>query len=274
MTFSNLFTNRDDDPFPADYRSEAKGACTGGEALLSVEAIHNVAIFYCERREGVSSHHYMRDDTQTRKNHAKDEATSSLACVAHKTLRICERRRIAYSPLAGLLTLSILVLPLLLGSGCASSSPQLSIPIAGGQSVSLGRQGSGFKPAENGRVVITDAGMQTVSLDGNYYVRWSFSIWPKQAAELSAIRIEDVTDPAPLLLVNDVAPQQDGGKWTENAGLMELSSTSVRWLFEPKQTVRVFRLTINEADGRSYVLYQGALYSSAAKDAIRAMVGH
>jgi hypothetical protein len=175
---------------------------------------------------------------------------------------------------ARLLALSILVMPLLLCGGCASSSPRLLVPIAGGQSVSLDRQGTGFKPAENDRVVITGAGLQTVNFDGNYYVRWSFSIRPKQAVELSAIRIEDVTDPAPLLLVNDVAPQQDGGKWTENAGLMALSSTSVRWLSEPNQTVRVFRFTINEMDGRSYVLYQGVLYSPASKGAIRAMVGH
>ena len=180
--------------------------------------------------------------------------------------------KLANFSLAGLPALSILV-PFLLCSGCASSSPRLLIPIAGGQSVTLDRQGPGFKPAENERVVINDAGLQTVNLDGNYYVRWSFSIRPKQAVELSAIRIEDVTDPAPLLLVNDVAPQQDGGKWTESAGLMELSSTSVRWLSEPNQTVRVFRFTINEVDGRSYVLYQGVLYSQASKDAIRAMVG-
>ncbi len=174
------------------------------------------------------------------------------------------------TPLKGL---PILVMPLLLWSGCTSSSPQQSIPIAGGQSVRLGRQGPGFKPAENDRVVVTDAGLQAVTYDGKHYVRWNFSIRPKQAAEVSTIRIEDVTDPAPLLLVNDVAPQQDGGKWTENAGLMELSSSSVRWLYEPKETVRVFRFTISEADGRSYALYQGVLYSPAAKDAIRAMVG-
>ena len=172
----------------------------------------------------------------------------------------------AYLALTGLLT----VLSLLWCSGCASSSPRLSIPIAGGQSVSLPREGAGFRPAENDRVVITNAGLETVNFNGNYYVRWAFSIRPKQAAELGAIRIEDVTDPSPLLLVNDVAPQQDGGKWGENAGLMELSSTNVRWLYEPKETVRVFKITISEVDGRSYVLYQGVLYSPAAKEAIRA----
>ena len=45
-----------------------------------------------------------------------------------------------------------------------------------------------------------------------------------------------------------------------NAGLMDLSSASVRWLFEPKETVRIFRFTINEPDGQSYVLYQAAQY--------------
>ncbi|MBV8175015.1 MAG: hypothetical protein JO207_08070 [Verrucomicrobia bacterium] len=168
--------------------------------------------------------------------------------------------------------LSILTLPVLLCSGCASSPPQVSIPIAGGQTVSLARQGSGFKQAENDRLAISGAGLQTVNLNGNNYFRWAFSIRPKQAAELSMIRIEDVTDPAPLLLVNDVAPQQDGGKWTENAGLMELSSTNAGWLSEPNRTVRVFRFTFNEPEGRSYVLYQGVLYSPAAKEAIRAVV--
>jgi hypothetical protein len=168
--------------------------------------------------------------------------------------------------------LSTFVLPILWLSGCASSSSRLSVPIAGGQSVHLERQGTGFKPAQNDQIIVTDAGLQTVNLDGNYYVRWNFAITPKQAIMLGAIRIEDVSDPAPLLLVNDVAPQLDTGKWTENAGLMEPSSTSVRWLFEPKETVRVFRITITEPSGQSSQLYQGVQYSPPAKEAIRAMI--
>ena len=136
----------------------------------------------------------------------------------------------------------------------------------------LQRQGTGFKQAENDRVTITDASLQAVNLNGNYYVRWSFAIRPKQAAALSLVRIEDVSDPAPLLLVNDVAPQLDAGKWTENAGLMDPPPPSVRWLFEPKETVRIFRFTISEPDGQSYVLYQAVQYSPASKEAIRAMV--
>lgn len=169
--------------------------------------------------------------------------------------------------------LATFVLPVVWLTGCANSSSRLSVPIAGGRPVDLEREGTGFKQAANDRVIITNVGLQAVKLNGNNYVRWSFAIKARQAAVLSTVRIEDVSGPAPLLLVNDVAPQVDAGQWTENAGLMDLSSASVRWLFEPKATVRIFRFTINEPDGKSYVLYPGVKYSPASKEAIRGMSG-
>jgi hypothetical protein len=168
--------------------------------------------------------------------------------------------------------LSFFLLPVLCLAGCVSSSSRVSAPMAGGQSIALEREGSGFKRAENDRIVVTDAALQVVNLNGNEYLRWRFAISPKQAAVLGSVRIEDVSDPAPFLLVNDVAPQLDAGQWTENAGLMEPSSTSIRWLFEPKETVRVFRFTMDEPDGRSYALYQAVAYAPASKEAIRAMI--
>jgi hypothetical protein len=163
------------------------------------------------------------------------------------------------------------VLPVVCLAGCASSSSRLAVPIAGGRSISLQREGNRFK-AENDRIIISDAVLQAANLDGTFYLRWSFTIRPKHATVLSMIRIEDVSDPAPLLLVNDVAPQLDAGTWTENAGLMALSSSSVQWLYVLKETVRIFRFTISEPDGQSYVLYQGVQYSPSSKDAIRAVV--
>jgi hypothetical protein len=158
-------------------------------------------------------------------------------------------------------------------SGCASSSPPSSVAIAGGGSIHLATSGGGFKPAENDRVGISEASLQAVNFDGNYYVRWTFAIRPKQALELAAIRIEDVTGAAPVLLVNDVAPRQESGFWRENAGLMEVSSASAGWLLDPKETVSVFRFTISEPNGQTYVLYQGVRESPAAKQMIRRTVG-
>jgi len=163
---------------------------------------------------------------------------------------------------------SIVVLSFLWLTGCASSTSHSSVPIAG----ALERQGTGFKPAENDRIIVSEPSLQAVNLDGKYYLRWSFALRPKQGAVLSTIRIEDVSDPVPLFLVNDVSPQLDAGQWMENAGLMDLPSASARWLFESKETVRIFRFTMSEPDGQSYVLYQGVRYSPASKEALRAMV--
>jgi len=169
-------------------------------------------------------------------------------------------------------TLLTSALPLLWLTGCGSSSSQLSVPISGGQTVRVQRQAAGFKQAENERVIITDASLQAVNLDGTFYVRWNFVLHLKQAIALSTVRIEDVSESTPLLLVNDVAPQLEAGRCTENAGLMALSSASARWLFQANESVRTFRFTIAEPDGQSYVLYQAVQYSPAAKEAIRAMV--
>ena len=165
-----------------------------------------------------------------------------------------------------------LLLGALWSNGCTTSSTHSSIVIAGGGSVSLERSGTGFKRAENDRVRISEASLRPVNFEGNYYVRWTFAILPKQASGLSNIRIEDVTGSSPLSLVNDVAPQQEGGIWKETAGLMEISSAGANWLTDPRDTVRVFRFTISEPNGQGYVLYQGVLESRAAKEAIRKIV--
>jgi hypothetical protein len=168
--------------------------------------------------------------------------------------------------------LSAIVLPVVWLTACASSPSRLSVPIAGGQTVQLERQGTGFKHAENDRVIITEASLEAVNLDGKNYLRWNFVITPKQTTTLNMIRIEDVSDSAPLIMVNDVSPQLETGKWTETAGLMDVSGPSVRWLFQANESVRVFRITINEMDGQSAVLYQGVQYTPASKEAIRAMI--
>ena len=158
-------------------------------------------------------------------------------------------------------------------AGCAGSSGTVSVPIAGGGQIALQKNGSTFKQAENGRVVVTDAGLQAVNFDGKYYVRWTFGIRPKQPTELTNVRVEDVSGASSLLLVNDVAPQLDAGKWKGNAGLMELSTTSLPWFYENTDSARTLRFTVTEVNGQSYVLYQGVLYTPSGKSAIRKSVG-
>jgi hypothetical protein len=158
-------------------------------------------------------------------------------------------------------------------SGCVSSTRTVTLSIAGGERIALQKNGPVFQQAENDRVVVTEAGLQAVNFEGKFYLRWTFAVRPKQPTELSSIRIEDVSDAAPVLLVNDVAPQQEAGKWIGKAGLMELSSTSIPWFYENTETVRTLRVAVTEISGQTYKLYQGVLYTPSAKAAIRKTVG-
>jgi hypothetical protein len=156
--------------------------------------------------------------------------------------------------------------------GCSTTTPQSAVQVPGGETIKLERSGAGFKQAQNDRIAIAEAVLQAVNFDGNSYLRWTFAIRPKQATQLGSIRIEDVTNAPSLVLVNDVSPQLENGLWRENAGLMEVSSPALNWLSGPGESVRIFKFTIGEPDGQSYVLYQGAMQLPAAKQAIRRMV--
>jgi hypothetical protein len=156
--------------------------------------------------------------------------------------------------------LSVLLLPIVCLTGCATSSTRESAPA------------SAFARAENDRVLVLGAVLQPVTLDANYYLRWTFSIRPTQQIGLSSIRIDDVTGPSSIPLVNDVAPQLENGQWNEMGGLMDLSAPGVQWLYEPGETVRVFRFTFAWLDGRNDVLEQRVPYSQDSKQLMRATV--
>jgi hypothetical protein len=130
-----------------------------------------------------------------------------------------------------------------------------------------------FASAENDRVIVTGAVFQPVTLDGNYYMRWTFTIRPTQTIGVSSIRIDDVTGASPFPLVNDIAPQLENGQWNERSGLMDLSSIGVQWLSDPGESARLFRISIAWLDGRNDLLEQRVSYSQDAKRLLLASVG-
>lgn len=157
-------------------------------------------------------------------------------------------------------------------AGCGTSH-QGSVQIAGGQAVPLARRGQGFRQAENSLGTVTSATLTAVNQDGNKYLRWAFVFALKRPAQLRSVRVEDVSDPAATLLINDQAPATTTNQWTGFGGLIEASATGIPWLFNNSDTTRVFRLTITEMSGQSYVLYQGESFPARRKGEMRRQLG-
>jgi hypothetical protein len=161
---------------------------------------------------------------------------------------------------------------LLLG-GCAHQPLTESIPVSGGQNLTFTRVGTGFVKAENERFVVDEAGLTTYRTEGKNFVRWQFAIMPKRETALRVVRIEDVSDNSPVLVLEDRAPRIDERRWSRQSDLVHADTRSIPWLFEFGRTTRVFRISVRETNGKTSVLYQAVLFTPKAKKDFRVLMG-
>jgi len=144
-------------------------------------------------------------------------------------------------------------------TGCGSSSGG-----AGG----AGESGQGrpaYAPVQNERFAVTTVELSAILLDNQKYARWSFGLKLKQPVQLRSIRIDDVTEGSPVSLVNDQAPQVQGGAWTGYTGAIEPSASALPWLFDSTPARRTFRFTVTDLNGQDSVLEQTVTYPVKTK---------
>jgi hypothetical protein len=133
-------------------------------------------------------------------------------------------------------------------SGCGSSSGG-----AGGGAES-GQGRPAYAPVQNERFAVTTVELSAILLDNQKYARWTFGLRLKQPGQLRSIRIEDVTEGSPVSLVNDQAPQVQGGAWTGYTGAIEPTASALPWLFDSTPARRTFRFTVTDLNGQDSVL--------------------
>jgi hypothetical protein len=122
-----------------------------------------------------------------------------------------------------------------------------------------------FAPVQNERFLVSTVELSAILLDNQKYARWTFGIKLKQPVQLRSIRVEDVTEGSPVLLVNDQAPQVEGGAWTGYTGAIEPSASALPWLFDNAPARRTFRFTVTDLNGQESVLEQTVTYPVKTK---------
>lgn len=144
-------------------------------------------------------------------------------------------------------------------TGCGSGSGNSGGAASGGQ----GRPA--YAPVQNERFGVTTVDLSAILLDNQKYARWTFGLKLGQPVQLRSIRIEDVTEGSPVLLVNDQAPQVEGGAWTGYTGAIEPSASALPWLFDNTPAKRTFRFTVTDLNGQDSVLEQTVTYPVKTK---------
>ena len=191
---------------------------------------------------------------QARMNECEQKAAGS-GTAGNKRISFVRAIR-CFLPLTGITALTALTA---LTTGCGSSSGGAGGTAEGGQ----GRPA--YAPVQNERFAVTTVELSAILLDNQKYARWTFGLKLKQPVQLRSIRIEDVTEGSPVSLVNDQAPQVQGGAWTGYTGAIEPSASALPWLFDNTPARRTFRFTVTDLNGQDSVLEQTVTYPVKTK---------
>ena len=157
-------------------------------------------------------------------------------------------------------------------AGCSTGSLSLQIPIAGQQTVMIDFSGGNPVNAENGDVRVEKSNLilDSKTKQGSYV----FAFLQKNRRDQPArVKVEDVTDDTAVTLVDDRTPRLADGHWQWKGEPMTFDATNAKWLFEIENSVRVYRFTIETANGNEWILYQAATYPAFVKTYLRQQLG-
>jgi hypothetical protein len=169
----------------------------------------------------------------------------------------------------------ILALSTVLAAQATAQAPRLvEFKIAGGQTVQCPATDAGPLPARSGPYQMEVAAFMTGKAgDGKPpSLTFTFGLSVENNAAPARIRVEDVTDEAAILLVDDREPKLVKKYWRGDAAPTPVSEQSTPWIFDPKTTIRVFKVTISARNAPDVILYQPAWYSAQAKRQIASRV--
>lgn len=179
-------------------------------------------------------------------------------------LSLLKPRHMLRSPLIPLLVLALF-------AGCAVGPTTFKFPISGGEMVPLSFAHGAVVPAENDDFKIETAQFEVSpgSKQGTYI----FKFLSKKGAPPRSVRVEDVSDEAPVTWIEDTSPQLAAGHWHWQSGPVPPDRANLRWIFEIESCFRVYRFTIATADGRSLVMYEPCSYPDYVKTYFRQQLG-
>ena len=158
-------------------------------------------------------------------------------------------------------------------AGCSSADSVVTqpIPIAGGKLVpiSFGPRGPISGKANGFEVHYAATTPGTVVTQLIY--KFAFSAPP--GAQLKRVVVDDISEDQSGQLLVDEKPWLDNNMWRTETKPYDYKDPMLAWVYTVSHTMRVYRFTITETDGKQSILYQVTGSPAYVKGAIRASWG-
>ena len=161
---------------------------------------------------------------------------------------------------------------LFLGGGCVTKEFSYVATVSGGEQLKFTFTGGGPAHAKAEGIEILDASVQPDFQAKQIFYGFKFSD-SSGGKSLQSVRVEDVSDPLPVLLFEDPAPKLTDRIWTGKSRPFGGDDPSLKWVSYVSDSVRVYRFTLTMSDGRKVVLHQPSVVPGWVKTAIRGMFG-
>jgi hypothetical protein len=120
------------------------------------------------------------------------------------------------------------------------------------------------RPRENKFMKMDAAGITTSRLSSGPALAYVFMFSLKQPIKMTRVRVDDLTNKPPVLLIDDRKPKVTNNQWQ---GVTQASSMtqSFPWMFDSSTTKKVFRITVFAEGQGEIVLKQPASYDAKTK---------
>jgi hypothetical protein len=123
------------------------------------------------------------------------------------------------------------------------------------------------KAAENNYIRMEGADFWTLPDKQNgTFLTFSFLFRFKKPLTVTRVRVEDVTEKAPVVLVDDQDPRIKKDFWTGKASARRLTPENFPWMFDHRNTTKKFRITVWSKEAPEMALEQTAKYDRSEKD--------
>jgi hypothetical protein len=125
------------------------------------------------------------------------------------------------------------------------------------------------KPRENKFMKIEVAGLVARPLPSGPGLTQNFVFDLKQPIQVTRVRVEDLTDKQPILLVDDRAPKVANNRWTGGTRVVPMTPGNFPWVFDDFVTKKLYRITVSTQGQGEISLEQPATFDVAIKKVLR-----
>jgi hypothetical protein len=140
------------------------------------------------------------------------------------------------------------------------SAATKTFTILGDQKIKAEVQGGMPLPAEKNGIKVIGAGF----VMGKGELTWAFNFTSQKP--VTKVSVEDVSEKAAVLLVEDEKPSLKEDMWSGQAGSIAITKADSPWIFTRGDTTKVFRFSITlSGESEPTVIYQPAVYPKDTK---------